>query len=82
MLRFSRIMARRALALLPSPNNFSKITRGLFSLGSGVVSFIHAKSVDVEAAVAVLALADQSSRSMQSSSDGSTVSFPSTSAAT
>ena len=79
-LRDSCRRARRSASELPSPNSFSKTSRGLFCIGSGSVGDFH----EIELRYAQLNAASQASTasSIDSSSDGSGVSWPMCFAAT
>ena len=59
MLRSSRTWPRRCSGVPPSPNMRSNTTRGFTSIGSGVVGVRHEIVFAVDAAVAVVAGADQ-----------------------
>jgi hypothetical protein len=81
MLRSWRACAVRCSFVPPLPNNRSKTTRGLFSVGSGVVGVLHDSVFKYTQLYALSHMPASTLKSIDSSSDGSTVSLPSTCAA-
>jgi hypothetical protein len=81
MLRSWRACAMRCSLVPPLPNNRSKTTRGLFSVGSGVVGVLHDKVFKYTQLYALSHMPASTLRSIESSSDGRTVFCPSTRAA-
>src|SRR5262245_371680 len=81
MLRSWRDCAQRCALAPRLPTSRSNTTRVLFSVGSGVVGVLHDSVFRYTQLYALSHMPASTLRSIESSSDGSTVSLPSTCAA-